>query len=53
MIYFRKCNIEWNKQTDDIARTIMLGDAFDSEESSENKNKKESLFIILMIYLII
>ena len=38
LIFFKRCNNEWQKQTDDIARTIMLGDAFNSDEDEENVN---------------
>ena len=35
-VAFKKCNNEWNKQTDEIARTIMLGDAFNSDNEDAN-----------------
>ena len=41
LIYFKKCNNEWQKQTDDIARTIMLADAFNSDNEDDDKQHHE------------
>ena len=41
LIYFKKCNTEWQKQSDDIARTIMLGDAFNSDNEDESNQNEE------------
>ena len=42
LIYFKKCNNEWQKQTDEIARTIMLGDAFNSDNEDEEKQQQQN-----------